>query len=64
MLTEILHNPIFRGAVVALVTAVGVDLHAWKSWEDVSFNWHVASFRWFSALIFGALAGAGFGATS
>lgn len=60
----LLHQPVVRGALIAFVTAFGVDLHTWKSWGDVAFNWRTASFRWVSATIFGALAGAGLGAVS
>ena len=58
----IVHSPIFHGAAIAFVTAFLGDLHAWKSWGDVAFNWKTASFKWVSSTIFGAAAGAGFGA--
>lgn len=56
-----MHSPLLHGAVIAFVTAFALDLHAWKSWEDCAFQWKTASFRWVSAAIFGALAGAGMG---
>lgn len=62
MIPVILTDPIVSGAVIALLTAFAVDLHAWKSWGDVAFNWKIASFRWVSAAIFGALVGAGISA--
>ena len=52
----LLQSPIVHGALIALVTAVAVDLHAWKSWGDVAFNFPTASFRWISSAVFGAVA--------
>jgi len=60
----VLHQPAVRGALIALATAALADLHAWKSWGDVAFNFKTASFRWVTGAIFGAAAGAGLGAVS
>lgn len=61
MLATLAASPVISGAVIGFLTAFVVDLHAWKSWGDVAFNWKTASFRWVSGTIFGALAGAGLG---
>jgi hypothetical protein len=58
-------SPIARGAFAGLVSAAGVDFHAfrsWKSWNDAwSYDYRVASWRWLQGVVYGAAAGAGLG---
>ena len=61
-LAVLAHNSAVHGGAIAFISAFGVDLHAWKSWQEAAFNWKTASFRWVSAAVFGALAGWGIGA--
>ena len=51
-------NPVLRDALVGFLTAVAVDFHAWKSWQDVAFNWKTASYRWVTGALFGTGIGA------
>lgn len=57
-------HPLFLSAVVALATAVWVDISAWKSWGDVAFNWKKASFNWCKALFVAILGYYGVGAAT
>ena len=58
-------NKIISGALAGLVSAVAVDLDAFKKWQSVkefqTFNWKLAALRWLKGAVLGALAGAGFG---
>lgn len=54
------HDPVVQAALSGLLVAALVDIHAWKSWDDVAFNFKTASFRWVIGAIIGALSGAGF----
>lgn len=60
------HSTIGRGAITGLVTAAGVDLHAFASWksaqEAATYNWRVAGWRWFQGAVSGAVVAAGYGA--
>ena len=66
MLTLILHNALFRGAIAGVGAAAVVDLHAFLSWKRVqdalTYDWGTAILRWAQGAVTGALAGAGFGA--
>lgn len=63
-----LQLPIVRGAIAGILSAAVVDLHAFRSfkqWGDfTTYDWSVASFRWFSGAVTGAIAGLGLGAIS
>ncbi len=56
-----------RGVISGTVTAAIVDVGAfrgWKSWDDaLTYNWGLASFRWFQGAIIGGLTGLGLSAT-
>ena len=58
-------NKIISGALAGLVSAVAVDLDAFKKWQSVrefqKFNWKLAAFRWLKGALAGALAAAGIG---
>jgi uncharacterized membrane protein len=60
------HSPIVRGAASGIVTAAIVDIGAfrgWQKWSDaVTYNWGLASWRWFQGAILGALTALGWGA--
>ena len=54
---------IIVAAIGGLLSAVLVDLNAWKSWpEDKPFDFKKAILRWITGLIAGATAGLGAGA--
>jgi len=61
-----LSNPIVQGAIAGAIAAASVDLsafRAWKRWNDIlSYDWRVATFRWFQGAVLGALGVAGVGA--
>ena len=61
----LLHNAIVQAAVAGIIAAAGVDyrnFQAWKRWQDaLTYDWQVASFRWFQGAVIGALTGVGFG---
>lgn len=63
---EWLSNPIVQGAIAGAIAAASVDLsafRAWKRWHDIlTYDWRVATFRWFQGAVLGAFAAAGFGA--
>jgi len=65
-LTDLLHNPIARGALSGLMAAAAVDLHAFLAWKSVeeftSYSWKTAAFRWVQGAVAGAITAAGFGA--
>jgi hypothetical protein len=52
------------GAIVGLVSALVVDLRAYRSRTDTSapFDWGLAATRWIEGTITGALTAAGLGA--
>ena len=66
MLTTLMHNSIFRGALTGAGAAAFVDVRAFLAWKSVHdavvYNWSTAVLRWAQGAVTGALAGAGFGA--
>lgn len=58
--------PVVHGAVTGLITAAGIDLHAFLSWKKVqdavAYDWGVALWRWFQGAVSGAIVAAGYGA--
>lgn len=66
MVAVILHSAAFKGAVAGFASAFSVDLHAFtkfNGWKDFgSYDFGVATFRWFTGIVTGALTGAGYGA--
>ena len=54
---------IAQGALAGFLSALVVDILSfkkWHTWSDVeSFDWRVATFRWFQGVVTGALTGAG-----
>lgn len=60
---------IVAGAVAGLVTAIGVDIHAWQNDGYAfsfakTFDFHVAIQRWVGGAIAGAFVGAGLSTAS
>jgi hypothetical protein len=56
-------NPIVRGALSGFIAAASVDIHSFlnsPTWRVDGFNWNLATKRWFTGLITGAITGAGF----
>jgi hypothetical protein len=66
MLSTIFHSKTFAGALAGLTSAMIVDIGAfrgWKKWQDaLTYDWGIASFRWFQGVVIGAITGAGYGA--
>lgn len=54
-----LHTPFARGAFGGLITAVVVDVQAFKkfqSWHDAAeYGWSLATFRWAQGFLLGGL---------
>lgn len=54
------------GAFSGVAAAASVDFAAfrtWKTWQDgISYDWGIATFRWFQGAILGAATGLGIGA--
>lgn len=59
------HSSFGHGVITGVATAAIVDLHAFtsfKDWRDLrTYNWSVASFRWFMGAVTGGAAGLGLG---
>jgi hypothetical protein len=60
---EFFHNPIVTSAILGFAVAAAVDFQVWKTWNDVAFNWRIASYRWLVGALLGALSGAGYSLT-
>jgi hypothetical protein len=61
---ELLANPIVRGAVIGWWGVFVVDLGMWMKstgWKVEGFSWAVASKRWLTGALSGALGAAGLG---
>lgn len=58
-----LTHKLAAGALSGLVAALATDVAAfrsWRKWDDAkSYNWGIASFRWFQGALLGALAAFG-----
>ncbi len=65
-LSDLLQNPIVKGAISGTLAAASVDINAfrqWKSFDDAAaYDWKKAIFRWVQGAIVGALSAAGLGA--
>ncbi len=65
-LSDLLQNPIVKGAISGTLAAASVDINAfrqWKSFDDAAaYDWKKAAFRWVQGAIVGALSAAGLGA--
>ena len=65
-MSDFFHSKVFAGALTGLVSAAGVDLHAflkWQSFHDAAtYAWGIAAWRWCQGAVTGALVGGGFGA--
>lgn len=57
MILSILHQPVVQAVLTGALAAGAVDFAAfrsWKTWHDVeTYQWKVASFRWFQGAIVG-----------
>ena len=64
-LTDLAHNQLVRGAASGIVTAAIVDIGAfrgWKTWHDAAtYDYKLASWRWFQGAVLGALTALGWG---
>lgn len=67
-MTAILANYWVHAAVAGVVTSAAMDFAAfrsWKKWQDaITYDWGLASFRWFQGALWGLLTAAGFAAVS
>lgn len=62
----IFHHPLVQGAIRGAVTGAGAaavvdfnNFRSWKSWHDAAtYDWGVATFRWFQGAFAGAVLGA------
>jgi len=65
-ISVILHSAAFKGALAGLISAAGVDLHAFSGMksadEFLRYSWTLAAFRWVQGAALGALTGLGYGA--
>lgn len=61
-------HPIVHGAITGAVSAAAIDLAAfrkWSSWHDATtYQWGLASWRWFQGALYGGLTAAGLSAFS
>ena len=59
------HSKLFAGALAGLTSAMIVDVGAfrgWKKWQDaLTYDWGIATFRWFQGIVIGGLTGLGYG---
>ena len=66
VISQIVHDPLFKSAVTGALVAAAVDYHAFrnfKSWDDlVRYRWGLASWRWFQGAVVSAVAGSGISA--
>lgn len=64
----LLQIPAVQGGLTGLGTAAWADFVAfrqWKRWgEFVTFDWSLATFRWFQGFVVGAVLGGGIGAVN
>ena len=64
-MTQLLQNPIVKGALSGLVSAAVVDLHAFRGFKSknelAAYDWGTALLRWGQGIIGGALTAAGLG---
>lgn len=54
-------HPIVQMTLSGLLSAAAIDLsefRKWKKWEDAcTYDWHVATFRWFQGTVVGFVSG-------
>lgn len=59
MLTDLLKNPILRGAITGFLVAARIDYLAFKNFqsptEAKAYDWKIAAWRWFQGAVIGAL---------
>jgi hypothetical protein len=63
-MTELLKHPIVHGALLGFWSAFVVDLTVFlksTGWKVDGFSWSVATKRWFTGAVSGALGAAGLG---
>lgn len=57
--TAVVAHPMVHGALRGAFVAGGIDILAfrsWKRWDDAaSYDWNVATWRWFQGAVLGAL---------
>ena len=59
-------SPIVRGALSGFVTAVAIDIAAFRKWQSYTearaYDWRLAAWRWVQGAVYGGLTAAGVGA--
>lgn len=60
---EMFAHPLVAGMFTGILSAAAVDIAAFRSWksheEAMSYDWRVATWRWFQGAVVGVLSAAG-----